>query len=72
MRTTINLRDDLMEALMARTKAKSKTKAIEQAIQDYVDKQSIEDLISLSGKIRLDLDWEEEERLELDEHGNHR
>ncbi|TET87317.1 MAG: type II toxin-antitoxin system VapB family antitoxin [Desulfobacteraceae bacterium] len=68
MRTTINIQDDLMDALLARTKAKTKTKAIELAIKDYIEKKSIEDLISLSGKINVDLDWQKEEEVELNEY----
>jgi len=71
MRTTINIRDDLMDALLACTKAKSKTKAVEMAIKDYVEKKSIEDLISLSGKIGIDLDWQQQEEAELDEYQDH-
>ncbi len=61
MRTTININDDLMEALLALTKAKTKTKAVELAIREYIEKKSIEDLISLSGKIDIDSDWQKEE-----------
>ena len=68
MRTTINIQDDLMDELLARTKTKTKTKAIEMAITDYVEKKSIEDLISLSGKINIDLDWQKEEEDELNEY----
>jgi Arc/MetJ family transcription regulator len=68
MRTTINIQDDLMDALLARTKSKTKTKAIELAIKDYIEKKSIEDLISLSGKINVDLDWQKEEEAELNEY----
>jgi len=68
MRTTINIQDDLMDALLARTKAKTKTKAIELAIKDYIEKKSIEDLISLSGKINVDLDCQKEEEVELNEY----
>ena len=68
MRTTINIQDDLMDALLARTKAKTKTKAIELAIKDYIEKKSIEDLISLSGKINVDLDWQKEEEVELNQY----
>jgi predicted transcriptional regulator len=64
MRTTINIRDGLMDALLARTKARTKTKAIEMAVKDYVEKKSIEDLISLSGKIGIDLDWQQQEEAE--------
>ena len=71
MRTTINTRDDLMEALLASTKAKTKTKAVELSIREYIEKKSIEDLISLSGKIDIDLDWQKEEEAELNEYRDH-
>ena len=57
-----------MDALLARTKAKTKTKAVELAIREYVEKKSIEDLISLSGKISIDADWQKEEEAELNEY----
>jgi Arc/MetJ family transcription regulator len=72
MRTTINVKDDLMEALMKRAMVNSKTKAIELAIKEYLEQQAIEDLIALSGQIRIDLDWEKEEEAELDEYRDHR
>jgi Arc/MetJ family transcription regulator len=72
MRTTINVKDDLMDALMKRAMVSSKTKAIELAIKEYLEKQAIEDLIALSGQIRIDLDWEKEEEAELDEYRDHR
>ena len=68
MRTTINIKDDLMDALLASTKAKTKTKAVELSIREYIEKKSIEDLISLSGKINIDLDWQKEEEAELNEY----
>jgi len=72
MRTTINVKDDLMAALMKRAMVSSKTKAIELAIKEYLEKQAIEDLIALSGQIRIDLDWEKEEEAELNGYQNHR
>lgn len=71
MRTTINIRDDLMKALLAHTKAKTKTKAIELSIREYLEKKSIEDLISLSGKINIDSDWQKGEEAELNEYRDH-
>ena len=71
MRTTINIKDDLMDALLARTKAKTKTKAVELSIREYIEKRSIEDLISLSGKINIDSDWQKEEEAELNEYRDH-
>ena len=71
MRTTINIQDDLMNRLLAGTKSKTKTKAVEIAIKDYIEKKSIEDLLSLSGKIDIDPDWEREEEAELNGYQNH-
>ena len=72
MRTTINIRDDLMDALLERTRAKTKTKAVELAIRDYIEKKATEDLISLSGKINIDPDWKKEEEAELNEYRDYR
>ena len=71
MRTTINIRDDLMETLLALTKAKTKAKAIELSIREYIERKSIEDLISLSGKIDIDSEWQKEEEAELNEYRDH-
>jgi Arc/MetJ family transcription regulator len=71
MRTTINIRDDLMAALLIHTKAKTKTKAVELSIREYIEKKSIEDLVSLSGKISIDSDWQKEEEAELNEYRDH-
>ncbi|MCG6877594.1 MAG: type II toxin-antitoxin system VapB family antitoxin [Deltaproteobacteria bacterium] len=70
MRTTINIKDELMDAIMALTKAKTKTKAVEISIREYIERKSIEELISLSGKIDIDADWQMEEEAELNEYRN--
>jgi len=72
MRTTLNIKDDVMVALLKRTKSKTKTKAVEVAIREYLEKKSIEDLIALSGNIHIELDWEKEEQAELNGYKNHR
>jgi len=72
MRTTLNIKDDVMDALLKRTKSKTKTKAVEVAIREYLEKKSIEDLIALSGNIHIELDWEKEEEAELNGYQNHR
>ena len=72
MRTTLDIKDDVMDALLKRTKSKTKTKAVEVAIREYLEKKSIEDLIALSGNIHIELDWEKEEEAELNGYRNHR
>ena len=71
MRTTINVNNELINALLERTKARTKTQAIEMAIIDYLGHKAVEDIIDLSGKIDIDPNWEREEALELDEYKNH-
>jgi len=61
-----------MEALLTHTKAKTKTEAIELSIREYIEKKSLEDLLSLSGKINIDSNWQKEEEAELNEYRNHR
>ena len=71
MRTTINVSDELMNALLKSTKSRTKTQAIETAIREYLDKKAIEDLILLSGKIDIDPEWQKDEEAELDEYKDH-
>ncbi len=51
MRTTLDLDDNLMDALMARSPGKSKTKAVESAIADYLQRDAVQGIRKLRGKI---------------------
>jgi hypothetical protein len=55
MRTTINLKEELVRDLMKCTKSRTKTHAIETAIDD---------LILLSGKVNIETGWQKEEEAE--------
>lgn len=72
MRTTLNIKNDMMDALLKRTKSKTKTQAVEVAIKEYLEKEAIEELIALSGNIHIELDWEKEEEAEVNGYKNHR
>lgn len=65
MRTTLNLDDDLIRELMKATRAKTKTEAIHQAISDLIRRRKLDKLKSLSGKIRINLDWRKQEDVEI-------
>ena len=65
MRTTLNLDDALLKELMSVTKAKTKVKAIHLAISEFLRSKKLEELLSLEGKIHLDLDWQQLEEEEL-------
>ena len=54
MRTTLDLDDDLMEALMARHPEMTKTRAVETAIEDHVRRGAVDWLLENAGKIEIE------------------
>jgi len=65
MRTTLDLNEKLIRELMDVTSAKTKTDAIHQAASELIRRKKLEQLKSLSGKIRLDLNWKKLEQAEI-------
>ncbi len=65
MRSTLDLSDDLMRRLLPATRAKTKTAAVEAAIEDFLRRQAVEELLKLPGKVHFDLDWRKMEAEEL-------
>ncbi len=65
MRATLNIPDDLLSEVQKITGEKSKTKAITIAMKEFVRQQKIKKLLALRGKIKIDYDWEKEEKLEM-------
>ena len=66
MRATLNIPDELIAEVQNITGAKSRTKAVVTAIQEFIRKKRMEQLLALKGRIEIDYDWEREEKLELD------
>ena len=54
MRTTLDIDDSLMEALMARHPGLSKTKAVEIAIEDHVRRRAVDRLLEMRGKLDIE------------------
>lgn len=54
MRTTLDIDDRLMEALMARHPGESKTKAVEAAIEEHVRRGAVDWLLENAGKIEIE------------------
>jgi len=65
MRATLNLPDPLIDDLLKASGQRKKTKAICLAIEEYIRRRRKEALLSLSGKIDIDLDWRKLEEQEL-------
>ena len=66
MRATLNIPDELLSEAQKITGEKSKTKAIIIAIREFIRQRKINELIALRGKIKIDYDWEKEEKLEIE------
>ena len=64
MRATLSIPDELIAEVQQISGLKSKTQAIIMVMEDYVRRQKMQDLLDLRGKVRVEYDWEEEERLE--------
>lgn len=54
MRTTLDIDDDLVKALIARHPGISRTEAIELAIRSYLATEAAEGLRALAGKIDIE------------------
>jgi hypothetical protein len=54
MRTTLDLDDRLMEALMARHPGESKTKAVEAAIAEHLRRGAVDWLLENAGGIEIE------------------
>ena len=54
MRTTLDIDDRLMEALMIRHPGKTKTKAVEAAIESYVRRGAVDWLLANAGSIEIE------------------
>ena len=49
MKTTLNIPDKRMKALLKATKAKTKTEAINKAIEDYIYQENVKKVMELAG-----------------------
>jgi Arc/MetJ family transcription regulator len=54
MRTTLDIDDRLMEALMIRHPDETKTKAVEAAIESYVRRGAVDWFLANAGTIEMD------------------
>jgi hypothetical protein len=54
MRTTLDIDDRLMEALMIRHPDETKTKAVEAAIESYVRRGAVDWLLANAGTIEIE------------------
>jgi len=56
MRTTLAIREELLEEVKALSGAKTKKEAVEKALEEFVHRRKAKRLIDLEGKIELSFD----------------
>ena len=67
MRTTLNIRSDVIEEVIKITGAKNKSRAVTQALVLFVRERQVQKLLSLKGKLHLEETWKKLREMELDE-----
>ena len=67
MRTTINIKSNILEEVMHLTGAKNKSQAINEALETYVREKRMQKLLDLKGKLSLEENWKALREMELDE-----
>src|SRR3990172_1322661 len=58
MKTTLNLPDDLIKKTMKISGSRTKTAAIVTAMEEYIRRKKLEEIIRMEGKLDFTDDWE--------------
>jgi Arc/MetJ family transcription regulator len=67
MRTTLNIKDDVIKRVLKLTGAKNKSQAVNQVLEAYVREKQTQKLLELRGKLHLEDNWAKLRERELDE-----
>jgi metal-responsive CopG/Arc/MetJ family transcriptional regulator len=67
MRTTLNLKNDLINKVLELTGAKNRSQAINDVLKYFIKEKQINNLLNLKGKLHLDENLKDLREMELDE-----
>ena len=67
MRTTLIIKDEVIEQIMELTGAKNKSQAVNEVLEDYIKRIRMQKLLDLKGKMNLEDQWKALREMELDE-----
>ena len=67
MRTTLNIKDEVLDQVIEITGAKNKSQAVNQALEAFLLEKQVQRLLNLRGKLKLEENWTELRELELNE-----
>jgi len=67
MRTTLNIKDDLINKITELTGAKNRSQAVNEVLELYLKEKRLNNLLSLKGKLHLDGNLQKLREMELNE-----
>ena len=67
MRTTLNLKEELIEKAVVLSGAKNRSQAINKILEEYVKQKQIKNVLALKGKLHLDDNITNLREMEIDE-----
>ena len=67
MRTTLNIKDDVLKMITQLTGAKNRSQAVNEVLEVYIKEKQLNNLLSLKGKLHLDENLQELREMELNE-----
>lgn len=67
MRTTLNIKDDVINKITQLTGAKNRSKAVNEVLEYYIKEKQLNNLLGLKGKLHLNENLSELRELELNE-----
>lgn len=67
MRTTLNIKDDVLEKVTRLTGSKNRSQAINEVLEIYIRERQLNNLQSLKGKLHLNENLKELREMELNE-----
>ncbi len=67
MRTTLNLKENVIKTVIQLTGAKNKSQAVNEVLEAYVREKRMQKLLELRGKLHLEDNLKKLREMELDE-----
>ena len=67
MRTTINIKDDVIKQVIKYTGAKNMSQAVNEVLETFVREKRKQKLFDLKGKLQLEDNWQKLREMEIDE-----
>jgi metal-responsive CopG/Arc/MetJ family transcriptional regulator len=67
MRTTLNIKDDVLEKVTQLTGSKNRSQAINKILEIYIREKQVKNLQDLKGKLHLDENLDKLREMELNE-----